>query len=148
MHTLEGHLDSLRNCCTTLPDKRRGSNTQYAMTDIAMAAFAVFFTQSASFLKFQRALQRNHARSNAHTLFELKRIPSDNHLRNLLDGVPPQHFDKVFLNMLVDTHAQGRLTHMQRLGKRTLIAIDGTEYFSSERIHCPQCSSRKSNKDG
>ncbi len=36
-----------------LPDVRRGQNTTYAIKDAALGAFAVFFTQSPSFLAYQ-----------------------------------------------------------------------------------------------
>jgi hypothetical protein len=39
-----------------LPDHRRGKNTIYAIKDAALGAFAVFFTQSPSFLAHQRRM--------------------------------------------------------------------------------------------
>ena len=30
-----------------------------------------------------------------------------------------------------------------RFGGRTLIALDGTEYFCSQKIACPHCQTRK-----
>jgi hypothetical protein len=41
-------LASLRRCCRSLPDQRRGMNTIYDMADFALAAFAPFFMQSPS----------------------------------------------------------------------------------------------------
>ena len=54
------------------------------MADIGMAALSVFLMQSPSFLAHQRALAEGRARSNAHTLFGLARIPCDNHVRQRL----------------------------------------------------------------
>ena len=82
-----------------LPDKRRGKNSHYAMADIAMAAFSVFFMQSPSFLAHQRHLAQGHGHghSNCQTLFGMTEIPSDNnHIRDMLDPVPPEHFYPVF----------------------------------------------------
>ena len=31
----------------------------------------------------------------------------------------------------------------QRLGGRVLVALDGTEYFCSQKLGCPQCLTRK-----
>jgi hypothetical protein len=31
----------------------------------------------------------------------------------------------------------------ERLGGRALIALDGTEYFCSQKLGCPQCQTRK-----
>jgi hypothetical protein len=49
METLETLLGSLRRCCAALPDKRKGANGTYTMTDIGLAAFSMFFMQSPSF---------------------------------------------------------------------------------------------------
>ena len=40
-----------------LPDPRRGKNITYQMNNAALGAFAVFFTQSPSFLAYQRRME-------------------------------------------------------------------------------------------
>jgi hypothetical protein len=59
------------------------------MADIGMAAFSVFFMQSPSFQAHQRHLADGygHGRLNCETLFGMTRIPSDNHVRDMLDPV-------------------------------------------------------------
>ena len=145
MRRLGRHLDRLRACFEALPDPRRGRNRRYAMADVAMAALSVFFMQSPSFLAHQRALAEARVRSNAHTLFGLTRIPCDNHIRQLLDGAPTAHFDGQFHDIVEDLQAHGALAPMRRLDGRTLIALDGTEFFRSRKIDCPNCSTRKRN---
>jgi hypothetical protein len=56
METLTSLIGSLRERCARLPDKRTGANGRYAMADVGMAAFLVFFMQSPSFLAHQRHL--------------------------------------------------------------------------------------------
>ena len=113
------------------------------MADIGMVALSVFLMQSPSFLAHQRALAEGRTRSNAHTLFGLARIPCDNHVRQMLDGVPTAHFDDEFHALAGDLGARGALEPMRRLGGRTLVALDGTEFFRSRRIRCDNCSTRK-----
>ena len=43
-------MDELRAVGAALPDRRTGKNLSYTMADFALSAFAVFFTQSPSFL--------------------------------------------------------------------------------------------------
>ena len=52
------------------------------MADFGLSAFAMFFMQSASFLSFQRRLEKGHGRSNCQTLFGIERIPSDKYQRH------------------------------------------------------------------
>ena len=72
------------------PDKRTGANKQYSMEDIALSAFAVFFTQSPSFLAHQKDMQKSKGTSNARTLFHIGDIPSDSHIRDMLVPVAPE----------------------------------------------------------
>src|SRR5271169_4574190 len=89
MRPLESLLGSLRDCLDRFPDKRRGTNTTYSMGDIGMAAFSVFFMQSPSFLAHQRQFEAGHGRSNCASLFGIAKIPSDNHIRDMLDPASP-----------------------------------------------------------
>ena len=55
----------LRRLFAQFPDPRTGKNTRYSMEDAALGAFSVFFTQSPSFLAFQRSMQAAKGQSNA-----------------------------------------------------------------------------------
>lgn len=96
MKHLEKSLEHVRQSCAKMEDKRSGSNSHYSMADIGMAAFSLFFMQHPSFLAFQRALHKNMGRDNTQTLFGMKKLPSDNHIRKMLDGVSPEHFEDNF----------------------------------------------------
>src|SRR3954463_968895 len=126
MRPLDALLGSLRSCLDRFPDKRRGGNTTYLMGDIGMAAFSVFFLQSPSFLAHQRQFEAGHGHSNCTSLFGLARIPSDNHIRDMLDPATPTLLHPVFA-AAVDQLRQtgGGLEVFRRLGGRVLIALDG-----------------------
>lgn len=148
MQPLAPLLGSLRACLDRFPDKRRGANATYRMGDIGMAAFTVFFMQSPSFLAHQRRLQYGHGRSNCETLFAIAKIPSDNHIRNMLDPAAPELLHPVFAETVAALEAMpGGLQSFRRDG-HVLIALDGTEYFCSKTIHCPNCSTRLRGKGG
>ena len=92
-----------------LPDKRTGKNSRYTMQDAALGAFAVFFTQSPSFLAFQKAMHQRLGKSNAQSLFGMDKIPSDNHIRTLLDPVHPSLVSPVFYHVFDGLHDTGHL---------------------------------------
>ncbi len=115
------------------------------MADIGMAAFSVFFMQSPSFLSYQRSLEQRRQRSNCQTLFTMEKIPTDNHIRTMLDPVAPDAVFPLFGQALGVLEERGGLTNFRRLDGRVLIAVDGTEYFTSQKLHCPKCSHRKRN---
>src|ERR1035438_9750465 len=78
-------LDGMRAACGAFPDKRKGDDGTYTMTDVGLSAFSLFFMQSESFLSYQRSLEEGRKTSNCHTLFGMAKIPTDNHIRSMLD---------------------------------------------------------------
>jgi hypothetical protein len=140
-------LRALRTATATFPDTRKGKNKHYTVRDAALGAFAVFFTQCPSFLAYQRDMAAHKGTSNAHTLFGLTEIPCDNQIRTLLDPVPPELLGPVFdhgFNTLVETQ---QLSAFRSWQKRLLVVLDGTPYFSSQHISCPQCT-RQTHRNG
>ena len=70
----EALKDILHHRIAHLPDHRKqGPNTQYAIHDAALGAFGIFFTQSASFLEYQRRLQPTQGRHNLNVARKLGR---------------------------------------------------------------------------
>jgi hypothetical protein len=72
----------------------------------------------------------------------MERIPSDNHIRAMLDPASPALLHPAFGTVVDALRRPGALDEFRRLGGHTLIALDGTEYHCSEAIHCEQCSHR------
>ncbi len=103
----------------------------------------MFFMQGASFLAFQRALETGRGRSNCQTLFGIGRIPSDNYIRDRLDEADPALLQPCFERLETLLAEPPMRQAFGRLGGRTLIAWDGTEYFCSQKLGCPNCSTRK-----
>ncbi len=129
--------------CAAFPDPRKGRSGNIAMADFGLSAFAMFFMQSASFLSFQRTLERGQGRSNCQTLFGIEKIPSDNDIRDMLDGADPALLAPCFQRIEQPLLEPVMREAFGRLGGRTLIALDGTEYFCSQKITCPHCQTRK-----
>jgi Na+-transporting methylmalonyl-CoA/oxaloacetate decarboxylase gamma subunit len=139
---IDSLIADLSKLCAGLPDRRKGpaGPGAYAMSDIGLAAFSVFFMGSPSFLASQTALAAGQGRSNCQTLFGMGKIPTDNYIRLMLDGASPAAFDGLFGQAIA---AAGPMEPFQCLGGRRLIALDGTEHFNSRKIHCAQCLTRK-----
>ncbi len=142
MESLPSLIEHVRAACVDFPDERRG-DVRYSMADIGLSAFSLFFMQSESFLSYQRGLEEGRKTSNCRTLFGMAAIPTDNHIRAMLDPVHPSHLQPAFDGVL-DTMRQCQgFAPFRRLGDRVLIALDGTEYFCSQKLGCPQCLTRK-----
>ena len=149
LRLLEPLLRSFRDCLDRFPDKRSGMNTTYCMGNIGMSPFSVFFMQSPSFLAHQRQFEEGHGRSNCANLFGIVKIPSDNHIRDMLNPASPALLHPVCAETVEQLRRiDGGLDVFRRLGERVLIALDGTEYHCSRNIHCSYCSARVRGKSG
>ena len=136
-------MNQFRQTLESLPDSRTGKNIQYQREDAGLSAFSVFFMQDPSFLAHQKAMADRKGRSNVESLFGTHEVPSDNQIRTLLDGVPPHHLFAMFdagLQLLKETN---QLKTFRSFKGELLMPFDGTEYFKSTQIHCPNCSHRK-----
>jgi len=136
-HDLVG---GLREVLAGLPDRRKGKNLSYAMEDFGLSAFSVFFTQSPSFLAHQKAMQVARGKNNAQSFFHIDEIPSDNQIRQMLDPVPPQSLYPVYDQIYDRLREHGIVQTLRGVNDSTLIALDGTWYHASQKIHCPCCS--------
>ena len=97
MPALDSLLGSLRGCLDRFPDKRRGMNATYGIGDIGMAAFSVFFMQSpARSWRIGSAGWRRPRPLQLRQLFGIAKIPSDNHIRDMLDPAAPALLRPVF----------------------------------------------------
>jgi hypothetical protein len=143
MELLPSLLSGLKAVCAGFPDSRKGRGGNIAMSDFGLSAFAMFFMQSASFLSYQRALEKGHGRSNCQTLFGIGKIPSDNYIRDMLDEADPALLQPCFERLETLLAEPPMRQAFGRLGGRTLIAWDGTEYFCSQKLGCPHCLTRK-----
>lgn len=129
-----------------IEDTRQAGKVDYCLHDCLMSALAMMFFQDPSVLSFQRRMQDRMQDSNLKAMFAVGNIPSDSALRQVLDEVPTQALHPVF-SMLLQRLQRGRqLSAYQLENRHYLIALDGSQYFSSEKIHCPNCLTHKGSK--
>jgi hypothetical protein len=132
----------LRATFEAFTDRRRGKNTRYTMVDAGLSAFSAFFMQSPSFLDYQRTMQQTHGKSNAQTLFGVHQIPTDNHIRSLLDAVEPSAAYPMFPFVFKGLQQAGVLDSYRAVNHTLLLALDATRYFSSQKLNCACCSTQ------
>jgi hypothetical protein len=107
LHRQIAHLPAHRN---------KGPNIRYAIQDAALGAFGIFFTQSVSFLEYQRRLQHSQGHNNIQTLLGVEQIPCDNQVRTLLDPIAPSHLDAVFVEVFKGLEQHRMLAPFRVLG--------------------------------
>ena len=81
----------VRSGFATIPDYRLGE-TDIALTDALMSAFAMFSLKSPSLLAFDK----ERAEGNLETIYGMERVPCDTHMREILDPVSPEWLRPLF----------------------------------------------------
>src|SRR5262244_2831259 len=121
----------------SLPDHRL-DDTEIALADALMSAFAMFSLKAPSLLAFDK----ERAEGNLHTIYGIARVPCDTYMREILDPVSPKVLRPVFKSIFRQLQRGKALEPMVFLDGHYLLALDGTEYFSSKTIHCASCLHR------
>jgi hypothetical protein len=111
-----------------------------------MSGFAMMFFQDPSILAFQQRMQDSMHRNNLDTIFNVGTIPKDTQMRTILDAIDPEAIAPVFSDFLLTLQRGKPLAPYQFVDGMYLISMDGSEYFSSEKIHCSNCLTTKSKK--
>jgi len=133
-------LDYVRQSLKKIPEHRSGRRTEYEISDAGLGALAVFFAQSPSFLAFQRHMEEIHGRNNARSLFRVENIPSDGQMRNLLDPIDPSYLREPYWEIYGQLQESKHLDRYLSIGDTLLCSLDGTQYFSSQKIRCSNCT--------
>lgn len=141
-----GLLKEVRACFDRIEDPiaSRGLN----QTDCLMSGLAMFGMKYASLLKFDEAVRADEVvRSNLATLYGVERVPSDTAMRERLDEVCPQLLRRCFTKMFQVLQRGKELEEYACLNGHYVLSIDGTGYFSSDKVHCKNCC-EKHHRDG
>jgi hypothetical protein len=78
-------LNCLQDAINEIDDFRTQEKTKYTLADCYTSGFTMFYLQDQSVLEFQRRLQKKINRNNLSTVFNIKNIPSDTQLRDVID---------------------------------------------------------------
>ena len=132
-------MGMLEKTLEALPEHRRGANGQYELKDAGLSAFSVFYMQTPSFLSWQQDMEKRKGRNNARSVFGIKKIPSVEQIKNLLDPVDEQGLSPAFWEVYHALEARGQLRAYEGVKGTQLVSLDGTQHHASQKIHCEHC---------
>ena len=111
-----------------------------------MSGNAVFSLKAPSLLAFDK--QRQEEEHNLRSIFHIRRIPCDTQMRTVLDGVNPEQLRRSYKAVFSRLQRGKALEEMEYLNGYYLMLLDGTEYFSPEKLHSPFCMERINSETG
>lgn len=140
----EGLLRKARRVFAKIPDR---AGNDIPLVDHLMSGLALFGLKYPSLLQFDHDRREETVRANLRTLYGIERAPCDTRLRERLDEVDPVELRPLYKALFAQLQRGKGLEGFEFLDGHYLLSIDGTGYFSSNRVHCPQCA-KKHHRDG
>jgi hypothetical protein len=138
-------LRKLDGCFHKVKDMRPG-DAEITLSDALLSGYAVFSLKDPSLLAFDR--RRKEEPHNLKTIFHIGKIPSDTQMRSILDEVNPEDLRRCFRSVFSSLQRGKALEQMQYLDAHYLLLMDGTQYFSSEKLKSPFCMEKTNSVTG
>lgn len=106
----------------------------------------MMYFQDPALLEFQRRWEEEEGVSNLQKIFGLKHTPCDSQFRDILDRTDSVYLEQTFQDFFKRLQRGKYLEEYEFIYGKYLIPIDGSDYFSSEKINCPGCLRQSSSK--
>jgi hypothetical protein len=135
----DGLFAMIRQKFDSVKDPRPGS-VAIPLGDSLMAAFAMFSLKCPSLLAFDKC--RNDP--NIQRIYRIGSVPSDTSMRETVDRVDPAEIRPLFTDVFRCLQRGKVLEQFVYWDNCYLLSLDGTQYFASNKIHCPSCQEKRS----
>lgn len=130
-----------------IADHREASKIRIVLSDFLMSGFSIFCLKFPSLLQFEEQMRKQKKASHLSPLFYINEVPSDTHMRSVLDEVNPRSLSPAFKKLFNQVQESKRLEAFRFLDEGYLISVDGSQYFSSNEICCEFCLSKETNSE-
>ena len=140
----DGLFKLIRKRCERLPDAR-AVKVDISLADALLSAFAMFSLKDPSLLAFDQ--RRQDPSDNFRTVYGIKCVPSDTQMRTILDPAVPDKLRPLFQDVFRCFQRGKALEPFVYLDGHYLLSLDGTTYFSSNKVHCSSCLEKHHRQD-
>lgn len=131
--------NTVRDQFATIKDFR-AVNSSNSIVDTMLSGLACMYFQSISLLEFQRSMERREQRNNLRSMFTVENLPTDQGMRNVIDKVDSETaFRPIFKELFNKLQRGKHLEQYQTLSGKYLLNVDGTQYYSSDKVDCKYC---------
>jgi len=137
-------FSQVRSGFEKIPD-HRSKNITISLPDALMSGFAMFSLKDPSLLAFEERISED---TNLKSIYKINNVPCDTQMRTILDEVDPADIESSFTDIFRNLQRGNVLEPMVFMNGCYLISIDGTGYFSSNKIHCDSCCTKINSKTG
>jgi hypothetical protein len=124
------------------------SEIKISVADALKSGFAMFSLKDPSLLAFDQRRQDDTKLNNLKTIYHIGVVPCDTQMRVILDQVDTEEVSPAFSDIFRQAQRGNVLKKFMFMDNCYLLSLDGTQYFSSKKIHCPSCLQKINAKTG
>ena len=111
-----------------------------------MSGFAMYSLKEPSLFAFEE--QRLQCDPNLHAIYRIDRVPSDTQMRIICDGVIPDFLRPAFRAVFRKLQRGKALEPFVFIDGHYLVSLDGTGFYSSDKIGSAACLIKTNKKTG
>ena len=141
----DGMLGILRKSFDQIYDPR-GKKAVISSTDALMTALSAFSFKFGSLHRFYEELESTNDQTlnvAISKLYKVKNVPSPTRIKEIIDPLNAEELMLGFKDIFRALQRGKALERYTFLDAHYLVAGDGTQYFESEKVHCPSCLTKK-----
>ena len=142
------HTALINRVRTSIKGNSFQQNTKrISVLDCIMSSLAMFGLKYTSLLQFEEDKKAEPQMiQNIKSSYEINKVPSDTYLRERLDNKDLSIIMPAFSGIINLLQRSKVLENWKFLDGKYLVSIDGTGFFSSNKIHCKNCCTKIFNK--
>lgn len=137
----------IRSAFEKIPDQR-ADEVKISLPDALMSGVAMFSLKDPSLLAFDERRKDEMKVKNLKKIYHIDHVPCDTQMREILDDVSPDVLSPLYTEIFRQAQRGKVLEKLVFLEGCYLVSVDGTQYFSSKKIHCPSCLEKINSKTG
>jgi hypothetical protein len=131
-----------------IPELRTG-DIEISIPDALMSAFAMFSLKDPSLLQFDSRREEPAECQNLKNIYGIENIPSDSRMREICDEINPKKYLAPIFKVPFRHLQRGKALEPMVFYKGCyLLNLDGTSFFSSEKVSAPYCLKKVNSKTG
>ncbi len=92
--------------------------------------------------------RRDEGRRTSRECITSTLFPVTPRYEKILDEVVPEEFSSIYAEIFRQAQRRKVLEKLVFMEGCSLISVDGTQYFSSKKVHCPSCLEKTKSKTG
>jgi hypothetical protein len=143
----DGMISILKKSFSLISEHRKKGvdGVEYSISDSLLTAFGAFSLKYDSFNLFFKDLDAcKIKRANVQSLYQVNKVPSTTRLKEIIDPIETSSLRPAFNDIFRELQRGGALKNYLYLDKYYILALDGTQYYTSDNVFCDCCLVKES----